>query len=187
MWWIGPVLKNWKVLKYYDQDCLKFIFSCSVHFQWWLKILQKVLILLKKVSSIKKLPISKVKSFLKSNFLPKSNMQHSVYTISLNLEPWRNWLVLFFYCRSEKCLEFIENVKKSELKWKWVDLGPKMHLLRQFRTGYLERDWRVQCNWTAKETFGIFFCVFLTALSRFQASWRGTGRLAMHPTKFDIF
>ena len=133
------------------------------------------------------LPISKVKSFLKSNFLPKSNMQHSVYTISLNLEPWRNWPVLFFYCRSEKCLEFIENVKKSELKWKWVDLGPKMHLLRQFRTGYLERDWRVQCNWTAKEMFGISFCVFLTALSRFQASWRGTGRLAMHPPKFDIF
>ena len=177
MWWIGPVLKYCKVLKCYDQDCLKFIFFLLCTLSMMINDSGKSAIL----------PISKVKSFLKSNFLPKSNMQHSVYTISLNLEPWRNWLVLFFYCRSEKCLEFMENVKKSELKWEWVDLGPKMHLLRQFRTGYLERDWRVQCNWTAKETFGISFCVFLTALSRFQASWRGTGRLAMHPPKFDIF
>ena len=34
----------------------------------------------------KKLPISKVESFLKSNFWPKLNMQNSAYTKPLNLE-----------------------------------------------------------------------------------------------------
>ena len=39
-----------------------------------------------KMFSIKKLPISKVESFLKSYFWPKSNMQNSAYTKLLNLE-----------------------------------------------------------------------------------------------------
>ena len=45
----------------------KFLF-CSLHMQWWLNSLEEVLIWLKYVISIKKLPISKVQSFLKSNF-----------------------------------------------------------------------------------------------------------------------
>ena len=83
--WIGYVLKYCKVPKYYDQDCLK-IFFCSLHFQWWLKFLEKVLISLKNVISIKKIPISKVESSLKSNFWPKSNIQNSTYAKPLNLE-----------------------------------------------------------------------------------------------------
>ena len=45
---------------------------CSLHFQSWFKFLEKVLIWLKNVTSIKKLLISKVESFWKSNFWPKS-------------------------------------------------------------------------------------------------------------------
>ena len=48
--------------------------------------MEKVLIKLKNITFIKKLPISKVESFLKSNFWPKSNMQNSAYTKPLNLE-----------------------------------------------------------------------------------------------------
>ena len=48
--------------------------------------LEELLIWLKNVTFIKKLPISKVESFLKSNFWPKSNMQNSAYTNLLNLE-----------------------------------------------------------------------------------------------------
>ena len=44
------------------------VFICSLHFQWRLKFLEKVLILLKKGISTKKLPIRKVESFSKSNF-----------------------------------------------------------------------------------------------------------------------
>ena len=43
-------------------------FFCFLHFQWQFKVLQKVLILSQKVNSIRKLPISKVEIFPKSNF-----------------------------------------------------------------------------------------------------------------------
>ena len=48
--------------------------------------MEKVLIWLKNVTSVKKLPISKVENFLKSNFSPKSNMQKGAYVKPLNLE-----------------------------------------------------------------------------------------------------
>ena len=51
-----------------------------------IEISEKVLIWLKNVTSIKKLPISEAESFLKSNFWPKSNMQNSAYTKPLHLE-----------------------------------------------------------------------------------------------------
>ena len=56
---------------------------CSVHFHWWFKFLEKVLTYLKNVTSIKRLPISKVECFWKSNFWPKSNMQNSAYKTDL--------------------------------------------------------------------------------------------------------
>ena len=45
----------------------KFSF-CSLHFQWIFKFLEKMLIWFKTVSSVKKLPISNVESFLQSIF-----------------------------------------------------------------------------------------------------------------------
>ena len=61
----------------------KFSF-CSLHFQLWFKFLEKVVIWLKNVTFIIKLPINKVVSFLKSNFWPKSKMQNSAYIKPLN-------------------------------------------------------------------------------------------------------
>ena len=69
LWRIGPVLKRCKVRKYYDQDCLKIFWKFSEAYStddsdfWKTSSLGS-----KKVMSIKKLPISKVESFLKSNF-----------------------------------------------------------------------------------------------------------------------
>ena len=64
---------------------LKFYF-CFLHFQWWSKFLEKVLIWLKNVTSITKLQISKAEIFLKLNFWPKWNIQNSAYTKPLNLK-----------------------------------------------------------------------------------------------------
>ena len=64
---IGSLLKHCKIQKYYDQDCLK-IFFCTAHFQWWFKFLEKILIWFKKVSSVKKLPVTNGESFLESIF-----------------------------------------------------------------------------------------------------------------------
>ena len=44
-----------------------------------------MLICFKNVTSVEKLPISNVESFLESNFRPKSNIQNSAYTKPLNL------------------------------------------------------------------------------------------------------
>ena len=63
---MGPVLRNSKVTKYYDQDCLKIFFFHStlrVIFQ----IYGKTTHLLQN-SSIKKLPINRVERSLKSIF-----------------------------------------------------------------------------------------------------------------------
>ena len=66
LWRIGSVLKHCKVPKSYDKHFLKIFFfalyTVNDHSSFW-----KAIIWLKKVCSIKKLPKSKVKSFLKSN------------------------------------------------------------------------------------------------------------------------
>ena len=63
LWRLGPVLKHCKVLKYCEQNCLDYL-----HFQLLFTFLERVLIWLKNVTSIKKLPITKAEGFLKSNF-----------------------------------------------------------------------------------------------------------------------
>ena len=89
-----------------------------------------MLILLKNVTSFKKLPInltfwsksnmqnnklriSQVESFLNSNFLPKSNMKNSIYTKPLNLKLYHNCLALYFCWSSEKYFGVIKNVEKA--------------------------------------------------------------------------
>ena len=42
--------------------------SCSLHFQWWLNFLEKIVICFKKVNSVKELPMIKRESFLESIF-----------------------------------------------------------------------------------------------------------------------
>ena len=71
-------------------------------------------------------------------------MQNSAYTNPINLELWRNWRALYFYWRLEKRFEVIENIKKLELEEDWVELGPKVSLLRQSQAKYMEQDGEIQ-------------------------------------------
>ena len=50
--------------------------------------------------------------------------------------------------------------KKLELQGDWAELGPKICLLGQSQTKYLEQNGVIQQNWTGKEKFGIFLRVF---------------------------
>ena len=68
LWLIGSVLKHREVPKYYDQDCLK-VFSLLSILPLIIQIPGKnVHLLQKKVSSVKKLPISNGESFVESIF-----------------------------------------------------------------------------------------------------------------------
>ena len=80
LWLIRSVLKHYKVPKYYDQDCLKIFFSPSTLPMMIQISTKKMLIWFKKVSFIRKLPISNGESFLESIF------QNTAYTKPLNLE-----------------------------------------------------------------------------------------------------
>ena len=70
----------------------KFSF-CSLLFQWWFKFLKKMSIWFKKLSSVKKLPISNGEGV---NFWPKLNIQNSAHTKPLNLEAQCSWPALYF-------------------------------------------------------------------------------------------
>ena len=81
---VGPVLKNCKVPKYYDQDCLQiFPLLSTVP----VPVSRKKVHLAQKVSSIKKLPVNKAESFLMPNIdLKQIYMQNSANTKLLNLK-----------------------------------------------------------------------------------------------------
>ena len=127
LWWMEPVLKYCKVLKYYDQDSLKIFFSASTLLMMIFKFLKKVLICFKKVISMTKLPISKVESFCKWYSSPKSNKQkkclHKTIKIG-SLTELTTFIVLL------KNREMLWSYRKC---WKedWVELRPKPYLLRQ--------------------------------------------------------
>ena len=70
LWPSGPVLTLCKVPKYFEQHFLKILLLIST-LPIMIQISGKVLTWPKKVSPIKKLPASKVESFLNSNFWPK--------------------------------------------------------------------------------------------------------------------
>ena len=79
---------------------------CSLHLQWWFRFLEKVLMWLKNVTSIKNLPTSNVESFLKPNFWPKSNVQNSAYTKPVNV-------------KLTKLICFIFSLKFIEMLWSY--------------------------------------------------------------------
>ena len=133
--------------------------------------LKKVLIWLKNVTCIKKMPISKVESFLNSNFWPKPNMKNSACTKPLNLEFERDWIALYFYWSAYKCFGVIKTVKKLELQRDWAKLGPNICLLRQSQTKYLQQS--------SKEKFAICFCVFFNYL--LKSKLRLSTRPSVHP------
>ena len=67
LWWIGPWLMHCTVPKFYKQDYLKIFYFLST-LPMVIEISEKSAILAQKSYFYQKLPISKVESFLKSNF-----------------------------------------------------------------------------------------------------------------------
>ena len=63
----GQLLKHCKIPKYFDQDCLKVLFFPST-LPMMIQFLENMIISVKNVSPLKKLPISKSESFLESIF-----------------------------------------------------------------------------------------------------------------------
>ena len=71
--------------KYYDENCLKILFY-SLHFQWWYKFLEKVLILARKCWFVQKTTNQQYWKFSKCKVWPKPRIQNSTNTKPLNLE-----------------------------------------------------------------------------------------------------
>ena len=107
LWLIRYVSKYCKVPKYYDQDCLK-IFSLlsTLPAMIWISG-KKMLIWLKKVSSLKKLPICDDESFLGSilvlnwtcKILLTQNCEiwnfNTIDLLYIFLKDWRNALITY--------------------------------------------------------------------------------------------
>ena len=57
--------------------------------------------------------------------------------------------------------------KKGLKKKQWTSPSKFKHLKFYSTSGpkYLEKNSEIQENWTGKEKFGIYFCVFLTAIA----------------------
>ena len=85
MWLIRSVLKYCKVLKFYDQDCLKIFFLLST-LPMMIQISGENIHLPQKVSSFKKLPISNSEMLSRVIFWPKLNKQNITYTKPLRFE-----------------------------------------------------------------------------------------------------
>ena len=69
------------------------LYFCSLHFQWLFKFLEKRLIWLKKVGSIKKLLISKAENFFKSNF----DLINQIWGIYINLHMYTYIYIYYIY------------------------------------------------------------------------------------------
>ena len=67
-------------------------------------------------------------------------MKNSAYTKPLIWNFNATGLFYIFVKVHRNALELKKNVKKLELEGDWAKLGPKMCLLRQSRTKYLEQN-----------------------------------------------
>ena len=147
----------------HSQTVWKFSF-CSVHFEWWFKFLEKVLILLKDIKFIKKPPISKVESFLKSSLWPKSNMQNSPYTKPLTSELLTQLTCFLFLL---KFIEMLWSYQKCLKNWVrrrlgWVSI--KNLLVQTIPNKIIGTKWSnpVKLD-TKRKVWYLFFREFLTA------------------------
>ena len=64
----------------------------------------------------------------------------------------------------EKFCDNIQNGKKIKFGEDWLELRPKLCLLRKSWVIYLEQNREIQSNWTEKEKFDIWFWVFFSLL-----------------------
>ena len=113
------------------------IFFCSLNFQWWFWR--------KKVSSINKMPISKIESFLKSNFgwnqICKIVLTQNHQIWNFNVSDSRYF---FFFFKIGEMLWSYRKCRKIEVWRKLVWVLTKICLLRQSRTKHLEQNREIQ-------------------------------------------
>ena len=131
----------------------------SVKFKWWFKFLEKALILFERVTSIKNLPISKVKSFLKSNFKVKYAKQCLHKTIKSGT---LTQLTCFIFLL--KLIEMLWTSKKCQTIGVARELGwvRTKNLLVQINPDKIfATNWSNPVELDKKKKFGICFSVFM--------------------------
>ena len=147
---IANVLKHCKGRKYYVQDCWKILF-CSLHFQQWFKFLEKTLIWMKGISTVKNLPISKISIFLKSNFDLKQMCKKRLRkTIKFGFLMHLSCFIVSIKIRSELWM-----YRKFQIIEVWITLGQiiKRYLFAQtIQDKIFETKWKtsVKVGWTMK-------------------------------------
>ena len=126
---------------------------CSQNSQWWFRFLRKMLLWLRIVISIKKLPISEVESSLKLN-----HEINQTYKILLSQNHWIwNFDVTDLFDISIKDRRKLWSYAKFQKIKVWTKLGEAM--TRNLFTQTIS-------NWKEIESFGIYICVLLTPILR---------------------
>ena len=130
-------------------------FCCSLHFQWWFRFLEKVLIWLKNVISTKKIPINKTESFLKSNIV--QNHICKIETWNFNAT---DLFYIFIKCQRNALLS-----KKISQNWSLRETGPSHGKKFAFSDNPRQNIWTKILitsiiSITRPEKFDIYFCVF---------------------------
>ena len=102
-----------------------------------------MLIWLKKVNCVKKLPISDGESFLESIF---DQTEHAKYYLhkTFKFGVLTQLTGIIFSLKIRKCFNNIQNVKKLEFEEDWAELRPKNCLLRQSWAKDLEQNGEIQ-------------------------------------------
>ena len=121
LWPIRPALKC-KVPKYYDQDYLK-IFLLLYTLPMMIQVTGKSIHLTQKNTSIEKLQISKVESFLKSNF---DLTQICKIVLSKNLKFGTLTQLSYFIFFIKDWRKAIEKAKKSHKKCPYIKVWRRL-------------------------------------------------------------
>ena len=129
LWLIGQILEHCKVPKYYDQSFLKSFFLLST-LPAMIQISGKYSHLAQKIDFCHNTTNKWGRKVSRVNFWSKLNTQNTAYTKPFNTEFQRNWPALYFPKRLWKCFHNIQNDKKLKLEEEWVELRPKICLLR---------------------------------------------------------
>ena len=142
------------------------IFFCSLHVQWRFKFPKKVLIWLKKISSIKKTTKKQSWKISEVKFWPKPNMQNCL-----------NKSIKFGTLTQLTCFMFL--IKMVKMLWSYKKYIKKKRNLKEIGPNYdqkfacsynpgqkIRNRIEIQENWTGQEKFGIYFWVFLTPIAK---------------------
>ena len=138
----------------------KFCF-CPLHFQWWFNFFEKILIWLKKVSSVKKVTISNDESFLEAIFdlkqIGKILLTQTIKFRSLTLKIEE---MLWWYTKFQKTNVW-RRLGRAKAKTLFAKRIPdKIFLAKQRNSVKLYRS------------FDIYFCVFLDNYCKTFNFWK---------------